>query len=79
MTGLDNIFDRLERNVDKAVEKTRTYLGETTDRDLAFYNSMSPADFSAVVERYGLPEALRYIEEMEKKRLRESRNASKRN
>jgi hypothetical protein len=55
-----------------AVGKVRNMAGQTNDNQLILYNQLTPEVFSAIFEKYGSDAAMRYIDSMERKRLKEA-------
>lgn len=52
-----------------ALTRVRSNTGQETDTDLEIYSSLKPEDFTAIAERYGPDNVLRYIRKMETARM----------
>ena len=68
------MFDNINKVVPKAFNTLDRAVGAETDEDLKLYNSLEPRHFGEIVKRYGEDNTLKYIQEMEKRRLKRGIN-----
>ena len=62
--------DQLKGAYRSAFNRVRATAGKTTDRDIMFYDTLTPEDFSLMSENYGQDEILKYIRAIETRRMR---------
>jgi hypothetical protein len=63
------VFDRIQRATQKAFDRVGKTANIPTDPDLRIYNDLQPKDFEAMTQKYGQDDVMKYIQEMEAKRL----------
>jgi hypothetical protein len=69
------VFDNLRNAASSAFDQGRKMTGHTTDHDLMLYNSLNEHSLSAIAGKYGVENTIRYIQQMEAKRMKEGNNA----
>ena len=67
---IDQAIGGLDRAMDGAIQQLDKAVGEPSDPDVIFYNTMNDTDFMALATRYGMPQVQDFIKEMEMRRLK---------
>lgn len=66
--------DPISRNrnaVNKSFNRWHGVLGIETDSDLDLYKSLTEEDFKRISQKYGQPETISYIQEMESRMMKQ--------
>ena len=72
MTGkkVTDVFSSAQDAAAKAFDRARMSVGGTVDSDLQIYEQLKPDNFTDMIRKYGLNGVLRYIKEMEFRKMR---------